>query len=253
MEYGLIGGALGHSFSKVIHEQLADYTYELKPLNESEFHEYMEAKKFKGINVTIPYKEKVLPYLHDIDERAKRIGAVNTIVNRHGKLYGYNTDYDGFIYTLRQHKIDASNKKVIVLGSGGASKAIIAVLQDEHAKEIVVVNRTIREGVISYEDCFANHKDGDLIVNTTPVGMYPHVDASPIDLAAFEKCEAIVDIIYNPLQTKLLAQAESLEIANANGLEMLIGQAKCAVEYFSGTSLEDTVIGKIYEDMIRVG
>lgn len=251
MEYGLIGEKLGHSFSKIIHERLANYSYELQPLNELEFTSFMKIKDFKGINVTIPYKEKVLPYLDIIDKKAKRIGAVNAIVNKQDCLYGYNTDYNGFLYTLRQHQIHVQNKKVIVIGSGGASKAIIAVLQDQNAKEIVIVNRTIREGVISYEECYAKHKDSHVIVNTTPVGMFPHVDASPIDLTSFKVCEAVVDIIYNPLQTKLLAQAESLKIPYANGLEMLIGQAKYAVEYFLDITIEDNVIDEICKDITK--
>ncbi|MCR4605290.1 MAG: shikimate dehydrogenase [Eubacterium sp.] len=250
MDYGLIGGKLGHSYSKEIHEKLADYTYELKPLTDEEFDPFMEAREFKAINVTIPYKKHVIPYLKELDESAAAIGAVNTIVNKNGDLYGYNTDYPGFIYMLKANDIEVAGKKVMVLGNGGAAQAVKAALKSLGAKELVVVKRTTDGESITYEEAYAEHTDAEVIVNTSPVGMYPDVDSSPIDLKPFEKCTAVVDVIYNPITTKLVEQARGLGMTGITGLEMLIAQAKYAVEIFLDKSLDDKLIDEIYKDMI---
>ncbi len=247
--YGLIGERLGHSYSKVIHEQLADYTYDLIPLSKEEFPKFMEQKEFSGINVTIPYKCDVIPYLDILDDSAKHVGAVNAIVNSNGTLTGYNTDYSGFMYTLKKHNIIVEGKKVLVLGYGGASKAILAVLKDMNAGQIIIANRTIKDQVISYEEAIKSHSDAAVIVNTTPVGMYPNVDASPIDLTTFTSLTAVVDIIYNPLKTKLLQQAEAMQLTAVNGLEMLVAQAKDACEFFLNTTIEDEKIDEILIDL----
>jgi shikimate dehydrogenase len=249
MEYGLIGEKLGHSYSKIIHEKLADYTYDLCPLTKDEFKVFMAEKKFRAINVTIPYKKDVLPYLNVIDEKAKRIGAVNTIINENGHLTGYNTDYFGFYYTLKQHKIDVANQKVLVLGNGGASLAVIAVLQDLHAGEILTVKYKEEPNTITYEEAAKNHNDATLIINTSPIGMYPNVDATPIDLAPYTHLTAVVDIIYNPTLTKFMEQAISQSVLAVNGIEMLVAQAKYAVEYFLDTKIEDAVIETISTEL----
>ena len=173
MRYGLIGEKLGHSFSKIIHEKLADYTYDLIPLSLEELDVFMREKEFSAINVTIPYKETVIPYLDEVDPKAAKMGAVNTVVQRNGKLFGYNTDYFGFRYMLEHNHIQIAGKKVLVLGRGGASKAVIAVLEDMGAAEIHTIYYKIAEDSISYETCYALHTDAQVIVNTTPVGMYP--------------------------------------------------------------------------------
>ena len=245
MRYGLIGERLGHSFSKIIHEKLADYTYDLIPLSKEEFQVFMSQKNFNAINVTIPYKCDVIPYLTTLDASAKSIGAVNAIVNRDGILTGYNTDYSGFLYTLKKHNIKVEGQKVLVLGFGGASKAVLAVLNDLHAGEIIIANRSQKDGVITYEEAIQLHSDATIIINTTPVGMFPNVDASPIDLSPFTSLTAVVDIIYNPLTTKLLHDARKHDILAVNGLEMLIAQAKYAVEYFTDTKIPDNVIETI--------
>ena len=250
MDYGLIGGRLGHSYSKVIHEKLADYTYELTPLTEEEFSVFMEKHDFKAINVTIPYKQKVIPYLEAMDERASSIGAVNTIVNRDGKLYGYNTDYPGFLYMLNNNGISVRGKKLLIIGNGGAAKAVKACVRDEGAGELVIVRRSRDDESISYEDVYRDHTDVDIIINTSPVGMYPDVDASPLDLDPFDKCEAVVDLIYNPTTTMLTAQAKELGKKGITGLEMLIAQAKYAVEIFLDKQISDEVITDIYDDMM---
>ena len=246
MEYGLIGEKLGHSASKEIHEQLANYSYELHPLTKDDFPIFMEEKAFRALNVTIPYKQAVIPYLTAMDENAKAIGAVNTIVNQNGSLYGYNTDMPGFLYMVKKNGIDMEGKKVVVLGNGGASQAIQAgVKKMNPAKMIVVGNRTIKEGVLTYEQCFALHSDADIVVNTSPVGMYPNVNFSPVDLTHFPQCQAVIDIIANPLTTKLVAQARELGMKGITGLEMLIAQAKYAVEIFLDTKIPEEKIDEI--------
>lgn len=250
MEYGLIGEKLGHSASKEIHERLADYTYEPHPLSREEFPVFMEKKEFHAINVTIPYKQDVIPYLAEMDESARAIGAVNTIVNRNGLLYGYNTDMPGFMYMVQKNGIKIEGKKVVVLGNGGASQAIQAGVHKLGASQMIVVgNRTIKEGVITYEECFQKHSDASIVVNTSPVGMFPKVDASPVDLKHFPDCEAVLDIIANPLTTKLVAQARELGMTGVTGLEMLIAQAKYAVEIFLDTEIPDDRIDEIYREM----
>lgn len=251
MEYGLIGESLGHSASKEIHEALTScYEYEPHPLSREEFPAFMEEHSFRAINVTIPYKQDVIPYLTEMDDNAKAIGAVNTIVNRDGKLYGYNTDMPGFIYMVKKHNVDMTGKKVIVLGNGGASQAIQAAVKKMGAGQMIIVgHRTMKEGVITYEECFEKHKDADIVINTSPVGMFPKVDASPVDLTHFPKCQAVFDIIANPLTTKLVAQARELGMIGATGLQMLIAQAKYAAEIFLDTTIPEKKIDEIYRKM----
>ena len=178
---------LSHSFSRIIHEKLADYTYELMPLDEEDLDYFLRQKDFKGINVTIPYKKTVISYLDFIDENAKAIGAVNTIVNRDGKLYGYNTDYDGFDYMIQHHHVPIQNQKVLVLGNGGAAAAIKAVCRNHNAKQILCVSRHPKDDAISYKEIYTNHCDVNIIINTSPVGMYPHIDEQAVDLNDFPK------------------------------------------------------------------
>ena len=246
MDYGLIGEKLGHSYSKDIHEMLADYTYDLCPLTKEEFAEFMEKKKFKSINVTIPYKRDVIPYLYEMDDNAKAIGAVNTIVNKDGKLYGHNTDFSGFMYMLKKHDIDVAGKKCLVLGDGGASKAVVAVLKKMGASEVIIVDIIKTETAITYDECFEKHTDAQFIANASPVGMYPKGDASPVDLTRFPQCEAVADVIYNPLQTQLVALAVELGMKGVNGLEMLVAQALYAVEFFLDTKLDEEKIDEVY-------
>ena len=250
MEYGLIGEKLGHSFSKIIHEKLADYTYELCPLAKDELDAFMTAKQFKAINVTIPYKQDVIPYCDVLDDSAKRIGVVNTIVNRDGKLFGYNTDFAGFLYNLNAHGITLKDKKVMICGSGGTCKTVTAVAEYMGAKEILVVSRSKKENAVTYEECI-RHKDVDVVVNASPKGMYPDTGESPLDLSNFPNCKAVVDVIYNPLKTRLLQQAEQLGMKAVNGLEMLVAQAKFAVEHFLSTEIENDKIDQITLELLK--
>jgi Shikimate 5-dehydrogenase len=253
MRYGLIGEKLGHSYSKIIHEKLADYTYDLIPLTREEFIPFMEEKDFAAINVTIPYKQEVIPYLDELHPLAKEIGAVNTIVNKNGHYIGYNTDFYGFKYMLEHNNIEISGKKCLILGTGGTSHTVEAVLKHMGAAKILVVSRTDKDDtIISYERCYKEHTDASVIINTTPVGMYPNIDSSPLDLTTFIQCEAVVDAIFNPLKTMLALQAEEQDIKAVTGLEMLVAQAKQAIEYFLDKKLEDCLIDQTYRELLEM-
>lgn len=251
MRYGLIGEKLGHSFSKDIHERIADYTFDLIPLSKEEFKTFMEKKEFTALNVTIPYKKDVIPYLDEMDEHAKAIGAVNTIVNRDGKLKGYNTDFTGFLYMVKKHNVHMEGKKVLIIGNGGASAAIQAVVQHESAGSMVIVDVVPGNGAISYDEMFSSHLDAEIIINTSPIGMYPRIGNAPIDISMFHKCEAVLDVIYNPILTRLCFEAQEMDIKRVNGLEMLIAQAKQSVEFFLDKIIDDQIIDDIYQDMLR--
>ena len=236
--YGLIGSKLGHSYSKIIHEQIADYTYELMPLpTEAEARAFMEQREFAAINVTIPYKQLVIPYCDVVDPKAAAIGAVNTIVNRDGKLYGYNTDYAGFAYLARAHGVYFAGKTVLILGTGGTHSTVAAVCKDGGAAEILTASRTGKDGALTYGEAM-RRKDVQVIVNTTPCGMYPHVGRCLIDPAAFPALEAVLDVVYNPFRTELLLRAEEQGIPAASGFEMLVAQAVFAAEHFTGKALD---------------
>ena len=247
MEYGLIGESLGHSMSPEIHAKFADYKYELHPLKKEELEAFMTKKDFKGINVTIPYKRDVIPYLDVLDKKAEEIGAVNTIVNRDGKLYGYNTDFDGFSAMLSYNGVDVCGKKVLVLGNGGVAKPILLYLKLHKAKDIIIVKYKAEEGVITYEEAAKEHSDADIIINATPVGMFPKADATPIDISLYPSLSAVIDIIANPSETKLVKEAKERGINAFGGIFMLVGQAKTACEYFTGKSMEDKEIVPVYE------
>lgn len=232
--YGLIGAKLGHSYSKIIHEQLAGYQYELIPLpTKAEARAFMEKRAFAAINVTIPYKQLVIPYCDVVDPKAKEIGAVNTIVNRDGKLYGYNTDYTGFSYLARVHGVDFADKTVLILGTGGTHSTVEAVCRDGGAKEILSASRTGKYGALTYNEAM-RRRDVQIIVNTTPCGMYPNVGQCMLDPTAFPELEAVLDVVYNPFRTELLLRAEDHGVKTAGGFEMLVAQAVYAAQYFTG-------------------
>ena len=241
---GLLGRKLGHSYSPQIHSQLADYDYRLFEKEPEELEAFLRSGSFSGINVTVPYKKAVIPFLDELSDTAARLGAVNTIVCRNGKLIGHNTDFFGFQTMLQASRLDVAGKKVLVLGSGGASNTAVAVLLDAGA-DVIVISR-------SGDNHYGNldkHADAAVIVNTTPVGMYPHVGISPIDLGLFPKLEGVLDVVYNPARTQLLLDAESRGITAMNGLLMLVAQAKEAAEWFSGASISDEKIGQIHQTL----
>lgn len=251
MEYGLIGEHLPHSFSKEIHEQLADYTYELHELEKDELDAFMRAKNFRAINVTIPYKQDVIPYLDEISESAREIGAVNTIVNRDGHLYGDNTDQMGMTALIRKLGLDLSGKTVLILGTGGTSHTAQYVCRKLGAAAIRTVSRTGRDGSLSYENAASECPEAHIILNTTPAGMFPKPDAQAIDLAAFRKLEGVVDVVYNPLRTQLVRQALTMGLPAEGGLYMLVGQAVAAVEIFLDQKLPEDALDRVFQNIYK--
>ena len=243
--YGLIGKKLGHSFSVPIHNMLGNSDYTLCEVAPEKLEAFIKAKKFKGINVTIPYKTDVMPWLNEISERAKKIGSVNTIVNKNGKLYGDNTDYFGFSYMAAKAGISFENKKVVIFGTGGTCLTARAVANDEGAKEIVVVGRNAEN---NYENLHL-HYDADILINTTPVGMYPNVDTSVTDINSFKNLCGVIDVIYNPIRTNFLLQAKKKGIPFTNGMPMLVAQAKLAHELFFDTKVDDNEIDRITQSL----
>ena len=244
MTCGLLGRKLGHSYSPQIHRQLADYDYVLFEKEPEELDDFLRNGSFSGINVTVPYKKDVIPYLDELTPTAARLGAVNTVIRRSGRLIGHNTDCFGFLTMIRSSGLDVREKKVLVLGSGGASNTAVAVLQELGANVIVIS----RSGENNYTN-LDRHADAAMVVNTTPVGMYPDTDHAPIDLTLFPRLEGVLDVIYNPARTALLQQAETLGLPAINGLLMLVAQAKEAAEWFSGHSLEDALIPTIHRQL----
>lgn len=237
-KYGCIGKKLTHSFSREIHAQLADYAYDLIELSEEEIPPFFEKKDFAAINVTIPYKQTVIPYLDEVSPVAQRIGAVNTIVNRDGRLYGYNTDYYGMKALIEKAGIEMTGKKVLILGTGGTSKTANVVAADMGAAEILTVSRRKSEDHITYEEAVSGHADAQVIINTTPSGMYPDCGAKPIDVFAFDALEGVIDAVYNPLSTNLILDARKKGAKAEGGLYMLVMQAVVAAEKFLDVKIE---------------
>ena len=238
MKIYLIAQKLSHSFSPFIHGKLADYDYQLKELNIDELDAFFKKRDFDGLNVTVPYKVEVMKYLDYVSPEAQDLGAVNTIVNRDGKLCGYNTDYYGFCYMAQNAEL--CGKDVVIIGSGGASKAVVAACEKLGARRTRILphEENKKGSVEKFYDC-------DVLINTTPVGMYPKTGVSPVDLECFEKWESVLDVIYNPSKTKLLLDAERLGKKGVNGLSMLVAQAKKACEIFTGESVPDEKISAI--------
>ena len=245
---GLIGEKLGHSFSPAIHGKLADYEYRLYELSPGQLGPFLEKKEFDGLNVTIPYKKTVIPYCDELSEAAKSIGSVNTIVKRaDGTLLGHNTDYDGIMWLLKNAGAQVKGKKAVVLGTGGASLTVQAALRNLGAAQVVVISRSGEE---NYEN-IARHSDAKILINATPVGMYPKTGVSPVDLDVFTALEGVFDVVYNPAKTQLLLEAEKRGIPCANGLGMLVAQAKAACERFTGQPVADEKVYTIKAEMER--
>lgn len=249
MIYGLIGERLGHSFSKPIHEKIGGYEYELKEVERNDLDSFMRAKEFTGLNVTIPYKSAVIPYLDYIDPAAEKIGAVNTISNRGYRLYGYNTDFGGMKMLIEKQGLDYKGKKVLIFGTGGTSKTACAVSDSLGAGEIVTVSR---KGEVNYENVYTLHADADFIINTTPVGMYPDNFSTPLELSRFESIKGVTDVVYNPLKTRLCLEAEERGINACCGLYMLVAQGVLASEIFLGKGLDvRSLADGIYDELIK--
>ena len=245
MKSGFLGRKLGHSYSPQIHEYLGSYSYDLFEREPNEIEDFLRNGDFTGINVTIPYKKDVIPFLDELSPTAVKMGSVNTVVRRKdGSLFGHNTDYFGFTSMVHRSGIQVAGKKVLVLGSGGTSNTAVKALEDLGAQVIIVS----RSGENNYDNLHV-HQDAAVIVNTTPVGMYPNPGVSPVDLSCFPTLEGVLDVIYNPAKTQLLLDAEKLGLPHENGLWMLVAQAKEAAEYFGGSPLPDSIIEIVYNKM----
>lgn len=251
MHYGCIAEHLKHSFSPEIHAALAPYRYELREIEPEKLEAFLLERDFYGINVTIPYKEKVIPYLSQIDEQAKKIGAVNTVVNRGGKLYGYNTDFYGMKSLIERLKLDPKGKKVAVLGTGGTSRTACAVAESMGAATVLRVSRTAKDGAISYEMLYADHADTQLFINTTPCGMFPNPEKAAVDVERFPMLEGVVDAVYNPLRPKLVLDAMQKGIPAEGGLYMLVAQAVRASEIFLDKTYPAEITERVYQKLFR--
>lgn len=245
MQYGLLGRHLAHSYSPQIHEHLGSLPYDLFEMEPEQVGEFVRSGNVAGLNVTIPYKKAVIPYCDELTEQAKSLGAVNTIVRKdNGHLVGHNTDYFGFLQTVKKSGLHLSGKKVLVLGSGGASTTAVAVLKELGANVVVIS----RSGENNYNNLH-HHYDASLIVNATPVGMYPVVDATALEISPFQQLEGVIDLIYNPARTVLLQAAEKRMLVSQNGLWMLVAQAKESAEWFLGKKISDHAIRQIHSHL----
>lgn len=246
-DFGLIGRRLGHSHSPALHKALGGYEYELIELEPYELERFFKNRSFKGINVTIPYKKSVIPFCDSLSDEARRIGSVNTIVNCDGFLTGYNTDYFGFRKMIEKSSVSIGGAKCLILGNGGVAPTVRAVLSDLGAREIITVSRS---GEVNYVN-LCNHFDAEIIVNATPVGMYPDNGKALIDLQDFRSCRAVFDLVYNPLRTELVCKAESLGIPAIGGLYMLTAQAAAAVQIFTGVEISAEKLEAAYRELFK--
>lgn len=251
MQFGLIGEKLGHSYSKEIHNLIADYRYELREVKKEELGAFMAERDFSGINVTIPYKKSVMDYLDVISDDARKIGAVNTVVNRNGKLYGFNTDFYGLKALLIHNGVSVRNKKVLILGSGGTSDTAYNVVTGLKAKEAIKVSRTKKDGFVTYDEAASHHSDADVIINATPVGMYPDDDGVPVNIGLFPSLSAVIDAIYHPLRTNLVSDAENRGIKACGGLYMLVAQAVYAAALFENKKPDENLIDDVYGKILN--
>lgn len=258
--YGLLGEKLSHSLSPEIHSEILkllkkDGAYKLFEVNKDKIKDFTEALKLlkiKGCNVTIPYKKDIMKYVDIISDEANKIGAINTVYLNQGKLYGYNTDYFGFGYMLKVSNIDVKDKIAVILGNGGASRAVLHYLLDNNAKEVYIVSRNPKKDnfllqnvkLISYEDL--KLLKGNILVNSTPVGMYPNTEESPVTKEVINNFDALVDLIYNPMETKFLSYGQELNKKTVGGLYMLVGQAVKAQEIWQDTNINEDIIENIY-------
>ncbi len=251
MQFGLIGRKLGHSFSAEIHSKLAEYNYELYPIEPDKLDEFFKKSDFKAINVTIPYKEKVMPYLYYIDPLAIKIGAVNTVINKNGKLYGYNTDFFGMTQMILKSGIEVKGKTAAILGSGGTSKTAVTVLSDLGAEKCYVVSRNSDDKSISYSDLYSIADNIDIILNTTPCGMFPDSENCAVEIEKFKNLSGVIDVIYNPLNTKLTLDAKKRNIKTVNGLYMLVAQAALASSLFTDDKSVISKCDSVYLDILK--
>lgn len=251
MKYGLIGKPLGHSFSREIHALIADYDYRLFEIDEDELPRFFQERDFSGINVTIPYKQAVMPFMDEISDEAKKIGAVNTIVKKEGKLFGFNTDFFGMRALIKSTGLDLENKTVLILGTGGTSKTAVEVSKSLGATEIVKVSRKKSSDTATYDEAYEKYSGADVIINTTPVGMFPNADKTPVDVKKFKNLQGVIDAVYNPLRTNFVLDAESIGAKGRGGLYMLVAQAVYASALFLDKTADENVIDKTYARILK--
>lgn len=251
MKYGLIGKPLGHSFSREIHALIADYDYRLLEIDEDELPRFFQERDFSGINVTIPYKQAVIPFLDEISDEAKKIGAVNTIVKKEGKLFGFNTDFFGMRALIKSAGLDLENKTVLILGTGGTSKTAVEVSKSLGATEIVKVSRKKSSDTVTYDEAYEKLSGADVIINTTPVGMFPNADKTPVDVKKFKNLQGVIDAVYNPLRTNFVLDAKSIDAKGRGGLYMLVAQAVYASALFLDKTADESVIDKTYARILK--
>ena len=247
-DYGLLGRTLGHSFSPRIHKSLGGYSYELFEVEPENLKGFFENTALKGFNVTIPYKKDVIKYCSSLSDAAQKTGSVNTIVrNPDGSFAGHNTDYYGLDYLIRSAGFEVSGAKIIILGNGGVSGTVRQLMNDRGASEVVTISR---KGEENYEN-ISRHYDAEFVINTTPVGMYPDNGRAVIDITEFKSCRGVIDLIYNPIKTKLVMDAENMGIPAEGGLKMLVAQAAGACELFLGSKISDELIEAEYMRILR--
>ena len=252
MQYGLIGEKLGHSYSVEIHGMISDEPYELREIPREKLEGFLRERDFRGINVTIPYKQAVMPYLDEISETARAIGAVNTVVNRGGRLKGYNTDCDGLTRLIRRVCPDIRGKKVLIAGTGGTSRTAAYAAGQLGAAQVIRMSRSGKEGAVRYEDAAREHGDAEIIINTTPCGMFPDNGGKPLELEAFPKVQAVIDAVYNPLRTRLVLEAMDKGIPAEGGLFMLAAQAVRAAELFRDTQFPPETAERVWDAVRRM-
>lgn len=257
MNYGCIGEHLPHSFSKIIHEKIETYDYILKELTPDEVPLFMQSKAFSGINVTIPYKQTVIPFLDEIDDMAKAIGAVNTVVNRNGKLYGYNTDFAGLSALIARIGLSLKHKKVLIIGMGGTAKTAHAVAEAGGARAVLHLSPFGEAGSVSYSEAYQYHSDAEIVINTSPCGMFPKLDGfpsdenrKPFDFDAFPALEGAADVVYNPLRTRFILEAQKRGLPAEGGLYMLVAQAVYAAKHFTGKDYPQSLIDEIFSELV---
>ncbi|MGN1398817.1 MAG: shikimate kinase [Erysipelotrichaceae bacterium] len=250
MEIKLIGNPLKHSFSKQLHNLLADYDYQPVELSEEDFADFVNRKGYDGLNVTIPYKTKIIPFLDEIDPKAKELNSVNTVVNKQGILTGYNTDYYGFEMLMKKNQIDVGSKNVCILGQGGTAKTIYQYCLDNKANIVDKAHYQGKNGLLSYQQLFKQADKYQILINTTPVGMYPNNEQSAIELEMFVNLEAVVDVIYNPINTKLVIEAQKRGLKTATGLYMLVAQGEFCSSIFENRPLNYQKIDEVYNKLL---
>lgn len=252
MKVGLIGVDLKNNFTKEVSEAFGLDNYEMVEMDKEYLFDLIKSKNFEGINVTFPYKKDIVPLIDVPSKNVLKIGACDTIVVKDGKTYGYNTDYNAFVYMLKKHNVDLKDKKILVIGNGGTTAAVKCVADDFGAREINIVDINDSEGSISYVECYAKHLDSEIVINACPVGMSPKIEEEPIEMRLFQKCEAFIDIVYNPILTTLGLDAQENGITRIIGIEMLVAQTKRAVELIKGITISDEKLDEvIHETLVK--